>query len=626
MSRPERRSDQPEAVQFMPPFSVKSKEGTEMLKRMRTGIVLLGFLFVGGTAAQIAPVAVSPGSDRGVAVVGQACPTFSWTAVDWASGYRVAVFEALGVQIPSYEEMAAGMAPVLSKEIAGKALAWTPSAEEQLIAGNLYVWYVQAADASGQGAWSKGKAFIVETGNLFAEAEDGLRKALEDKGVREDVISGVLKETRIEGKGVLAGKVESKPQGRVGALGSEGPNNVLYGTNAGYSLTTGALNTFVGLWAGYANTTAWYNSFVGYAAGSANTIGQGNSFYGYGAGDANTTGNYNSSFGMNSGAGNTWGSYNSCFGYQSGLRTEGGLYNTFLGSLSGRENTSGSSNTFVGYYSGYSNTTASSNTFVGSMAGRSNTTGSNNVFLGYQAGYNETGSGKLYIANSATSTPLVYGDFSSGVLGVNGWLGVGTQAPAYPMEVKTSGRNSVLVVQRPDGALNFMNASTAYGQFGTGNAYPVRILVNSAWRMSLNLDNSLTMVNGASCTAGGVWTDASSRELKENIKDLSVAEAEEALRDLVPVKYNYKVDKAERHVGFIAEDVPELVASKDRKTMSPMNVVGVLTKVMQELDKKLGEQQKVILEQQKGLAEQKKTISELKDEVSKLKRQGTLDK
>ena len=106
-----------------------------MKKRIGAGFVLLGLLVVAGTAAQIVPMAVSPGSERGVAVVGQACPTFSWTAVDWASGYRVAVFEALGVQIPSYEEMAAGMVPALSKEIAGRALSWTPSAEEQLNAG-----------------------------------------------------------------------------------------------------------------------------------------------------------------------------------------------------------------------------------------------------------------------------------------------------------------------------------------------------------------------------------------------------------------------------------------------------------------------------------------------------------
>jgi hypothetical protein len=36
-------------------------------------------------------------------------------------------------------------------------------------------------------------------------------------------------------------------------------------------------------------------------------------------------------------------------------------------------------------------------------------------------------------------------------------------------------------------------------------------------------------------------------------------------------------------VGFIAEDVPELVATKDRKGLSPMDIVAVLTKVVQDL-------------------------------------------
>ena len=199
-----------------------------MKKQIAAGFVLFGLLVVAGTAAQVVPIAVSPGSERGVAVVGQACPTFSWTAVDWASGYRVAVFEALGVQIPSYEEMAAGMVPALSKEIAGRALSWTPSAEEQLIAGSLYVWYVQAADGSGQGTWSKGKLFIVEAGMLASGVEGKLRKTLEEKGVREDVISDVLKEMKVEGQGVLSGKTDSKPQGKVGALGSEGDQYSLW--------------------------------------------------------------------------------------------------------------------------------------------------------------------------------------------------------------------------------------------------------------------------------------------------------------------------------------------------------------------------------------------------------------
>ena len=54
------------------------------------------------------------------------------------------------------------------------------------------------------------------------------------------------------------------------------------------------------------------------------------------------------------------------------------------------------------------------------------------------------------------------------------------------------------------------------------------------------------------------------------------------MKGLNPVTFNYKVDLQERHVGFIAEDVPELVATNDRKGISPMDVVAVLTKVVQE--------------------------------------------
>ncbi|HLP61947.1 MAG TPA: tail fiber domain-containing protein, partial [Candidatus Deferrimicrobium sp.] len=76
------------------------------------------------------------------------------------------------------------------------------------------------------------------------------------------------------------------------------------------------------------------------------------------------------------------------------------------------------------------------------------------------------------------------------------------------------------------------------------------------------------------------------RTLKENIEDLNIQEALTALFQLNPVKYNYKADKTDKHVGFIAEDVPELVATADRKGLSPMDITAVLTKVVQELKKK----------------------------------------
>ena len=92
--------------------------------------------------------------------------------------------------------------------------------------------------------------------------------------------------------------------------------------------------------------------------------------------------------------------------------------------------------------------------------------------------------------------------------------------------------------------------------------------------------------NGAYCN-GFTWVDGSSREYKEQIVELSSEEAIEAVSRLTPVRYNYKSDKDETFVGFIAEDVPDLVATKDRKGVSPMDIVAVLTKVVQEQQERI---------------------------------------
>jgi hypothetical protein len=118
--------------------------------------------------------------------------------------------------------------------------------------------------------------------------------------------------------------------------------------------------------------------------------------------------------------------------------------------------------------------------------------------------------------------------------------------------------------------------------------------------------------SGAYLTEGGVWTNASSREYKDNIEALATEEALDALKELHPVKFAYKRDRTEKHVGFIAEDVPELVSTKDRKGLSPMDIVAVLTKVVQE-------QQRVMQEQKKVAERQEKTISALSEELKELK-------
>jgi hypothetical protein len=86
-----------------------------------------------------------------------------------------------------------------------------------------------------------------------------------------------------------------------------------------------------------------------------------------------------------------------------------------------------------------------------------------------------------------------------------------------------------------------------------------------------------------------VWVNASSRAGKEDIQSLAPEAARAALMGLEPVTFAYRADPGERRVGFIAEDVPELVASRDRRSLSPMDVTAVLVRVVQEQQRALAE-------------------------------------
>jgi hypothetical protein len=146
---------------------------------------------------------------------------------------------------------------------------------------------------------------------------------------------------------------------------------------------------------------------------------------------------------------------------------------------------------------------------------------------------------------------------------------------------------------------------------GNNGTLPTRMTVRSNGNVGIGTGNPvhpLQMGSGAYCTTGGVWTSASSREYKQDIKELTRDEAMETLNGLNPVKFAYKSDADEKHVGFIAEDVPELVATKDKKGTSAMDMVAVLTKVVQE-------QQKTIAELSKKMGELEKELK-AKDKVA----------
>jgi len=184
-----------------------------------------------------------------------------------------------------------------------------------------------------------------------------------------------------------------------GNLSGTGVANTSLGTNSLKSNTTGVFNLALGVEALRENTTGGSNVAIGTSALSVNTSGGANLAMGTSAMFNNSIGTFNTAIGANALYGNTQGHYNVGIGPSTLLSNQSGIYNIAIGSEALSANT------------------ANFNTAIGAGAGKTNT-GSRSIFIGYQAGFNELGNDKLYIANSNTATPLLYGDFATKYLAV----------------------------------------------------------------------------------------------------------------------------------------------------------------------------------------------------------------
>ncbi len=231
---------------------------------------------------------------------------------------------------------------------------------------------------------------------------------------------------------------------------SNSNRNIRIGFNTGNSLTSGADNVFMGYRSGQSTTSGGNMVGIGKYALQDNTTGYSNIALGTSTLANNTTGYANMGIGTSSLLNNTTGRNNTAVGVSALSLNVSGLQNIAIGTSSlykttassnvgigyqaGYNNTSGNNNIMIGNKAGYTNSTGVHNTYIGGYTGYSST-GSNNVFIGYQAGYNETSSDKLYIDNSNTSNPLIYGNFATNKVGINGKLGVGTENPAGLFDV-----------------------------------------------------------------------------------------------------------------------------------------------------------------------------------------------
>ena len=235
----------------------------------------------------------------------------------------------------------------------------------------------------------------------------------------------------------------------------------------------------------------------------------------------------------------------------------------------------------------------------------------------------------------------------------NGSIGVGTATPQVIgnaaavgrlFNVRSDASNSRFVLQGQQGGLmEVVDLSAAanrkifrmFSRSGFARFQVVRddlsaIAVNNVLAIDMSNGNlglrvaaplhPLHLASGARCTAGGVFTNASSRALKQDITPLTSEQARETVRALQPVGFRYKHELDERYVGFIAEDVPELVATRDRKSLAPMDITAVLTKVVQDQDRLLVEQQTEIVQQRGLIAKQEQLNAQQQETLAALMR------
>lgn len=235
------------------------------------------------------------------------------------------------------------------------------------------------------------------------------------------------------------------------------------------------------------NNTSNTNIFIGQSAGSSNTTGTLN----YGIGNSSlssvTTNGINIAIGQNTLTdyiGNSVPGNNVSIGHYSMRYMTDGSLNTAIG-IGAMENINfnSNSNVAIGTYALRNLVSGTENTVLGYSAGNAsdgfhnlylgfgsgyNADGDRNIFLGYRSGYNAPiGSDMLYIENSNSNTPLVYGEFDNDILRINGELQVGIPTgTGYAFPTADGTVNQVLATDGA-GQISFVNTSALFTDTNT---------------------------------------------------------------------------------------------------------------------------------------------------------------
>lgn len=275
-------------------------------------------------------------------------------------------------------------------------------------------------------------------------------------------------------------------------------NNTAFGTNALAANTTSANNTAFGFNALAINTpnadTGALNTAIGSGALANLNGGNNNTAVGFNALTAipGTT-RFNTAVGSNS---------LSAINSNAAINNVAVGDNTMTGSGVITRSVAIGSNALVN-----AGNNSTRNTAIGAFAGSATTSGNDNVFIGNSAGSSEagTGSNKLYIENTGAdaSNALIYGEFDTNTLRVNGTLQINNPAGVNGYALPNV-RGSVGQVLQTNGAgaTNWVAASTFETDPQVSSAIVNRI---PRWNGTTLVDGIITD-NGTSVNVAGNTT------------------------------------------------------------------------------------------------------------------------
>lgn len=221
-------------------------------------------------------------------------------------------------------------------------------------------------------------------------------------------------------------------------------------------------------------------------------------------------------------------------------------------------------------------------------------------------------SAKVRHGNDASDLACPGGSSSGDADGDQGtfvWADRQEDSSGNPIPFVSSGANQFLV--RAQGGM-VLNGNKPYNSFSeltiyphmSGGNYPGIALVDNDGDVTeirmdsdsnaLKLDtenngaNSIEVNNGARLTAGGVWTNASSRTLKTAFETVDVSEILGKVINMPITTWKYKKSIEGRHIGPVAEDFKEIFGlSGDGKAISTVDADGVALAAIQGLNQKL---------------------------------------